>query len=86
MGVLLLTSSGVSSGAKFGAPAAGGNRKPRSIPLSEATPARLFSNLTGRCEARRPPREPRMSDAEYVPPKIWTWNRENGGRFANINR
>ncbi|MCA6243912.1 MAG: glutathione-dependent disulfide-bond oxidoreductase [Phenylobacterium sp.] len=27
-----------------------------------------------------------MSDAEYVPPKIWTWNRENGGRFANINR
>jgi GST-like protein len=27
-----------------------------------------------------------MPDAEYVPPKIWTWNRENGGRFANINR
>ncbi|MCA6291994.1 glutathione-dependent disulfide-bond oxidoreductase [Phenylobacterium sp.] len=27
-----------------------------------------------------------MSDAEYVPPKIWTWNRESGGRFANINR
>ncbi|MCA6245450.1 MAG: glutathione-dependent disulfide-bond oxidoreductase [Phenylobacterium sp.] len=27
-----------------------------------------------------------MSDAEYAPPKIWTWNRENGGRFANINR
>ena len=27
-----------------------------------------------------------MSDAEYVPPKIWTWNRDNGGRFANINR
>ena len=22
----------------------------------------------------------------YVPPKIWTWNKENGGRFANINR
>jgi GST-like protein len=22
----------------------------------------------------------------YVPPKIWTWNRENGGRFASINR
>jgi GST-like protein len=20
------------------------------------------------------------------PPKIWTWNKENGGRFANINR
>ena len=24
--------------------------------------------------------------AEYVPPKIWTWNKDNGGRFANINR
>ncbi|KQW71928.1 S-transferase [Phenylobacterium sp. Root77] len=23
---------------------------------------------------------------EYVPPKVWTWNKENGGRFANINR
>jgi GST-like protein len=22
----------------------------------------------------------------YVPPKIWTWAKENGGRFANINR
>jgi GST-like protein len=28
-----------------------------------------------------------MSDqTEYVPPKIWTWDKENGGRFANINR
>ena len=27
-----------------------------------------------------------MSDAEYVPPKIWTWNKASGGRFANINR
>jgi GSH-dependent disulfide-bond oxidoreductase len=24
--------------------------------------------------------------AEYAPPKVWTWNKENGGRFANINR
>ena len=23
---------------------------------------------------------------EYVPPKVWAWNKENGGRFANINR
>ena len=22
----------------------------------------------------------------YTPPKIWTWIKENGGRFANINR
>ncbi|WP_334164356.1 glutathione-dependent disulfide-bond oxidoreductase [Phenylobacterium sp.] len=24
--------------------------------------------------------------AAYTPPKVWTWNRANGGRFANINR
>jgi GST-like protein len=24
--------------------------------------------------------------SEYVPPKVWTWNKGNGGRFANINR
>ena len=28
-----------------------------------------------------------MADTpDYVPPKVWTWERENGGRFANINR
>ncbi|MGB7656146.1 MAG: glutathione-dependent disulfide-bond oxidoreductase [Novosphingobium sp.] len=36
-----------------------------------------------------------MSDAEqppenqpagYAPPKVWTWDKESGGRFANINR
>jgi len=27
-----------------------------------------------------------MSSAEYVPPKVWTWNQANGGQFANINR
>jgi GST-like protein len=27
-----------------------------------------------------------MTDATYVPPKVWTWNKENGGRFASINR
>ena len=24
--------------------------------------------------------------ARYVPPTVWTWNKDNGGRFANINR
>ena len=24
--------------------------------------------------------------SEYIPPKVWTWNKSNGGRFANINR
>jgi GST-like protein len=23
---------------------------------------------------------------DYVPPAVWTWNKANGGRFANINR
>jgi GSH-dependent disulfide-bond oxidoreductase len=28
-----------------------------------------------------------MTDSSpYTPPKIWTWNKANGGRFANINR
>jgi GST-like protein len=28
-----------------------------------------------------------MSDAtDYQPPKVWTWNKATGGRFANINR
>jgi GST-like protein len=24
--------------------------------------------------------------AEYTPPKVWTWDKESGGRFASINR
>ena len=24
--------------------------------------------------------------ARYEPPTVWTWNKDNGGRFANINR
>jgi GST-like protein len=24
--------------------------------------------------------------SDYVPPKVWTWDSENGGQFANINR
>ena len=27
-----------------------------------------------------------MSAEEYTPPKVWTWDKESGGRFANINR
>jgi GST-like protein len=28
-----------------------------------------------------------MSDQPtYTPPKVWTWDKENGGQFANINR
>jgi GSH-dependent disulfide-bond oxidoreductase len=28
-----------------------------------------------------------MTDpSEYTPPTVWSWNKENGGRFADINR
>lgn len=27
-----------------------------------------------------------MSDPTYIPPKIWSFDAENGGKFANINR
>lgn len=28
-----------------------------------------------------------MTDtSDYTPPKVWTWDRESGGRFASINR
>jgi GST-like protein len=43
-------------------------------------------------EIRDPPardyrQETAVTDAPaYTPPKVWTWNKENGGRFANINR
>jgi GST-like protein len=33
-------------------------------------------------DAPPPPNHP----ADYTPPKVWTWNKANGGRFANINR
>jgi GST-like protein len=31
--------------------------------------------------------ELKMTDSpEYTPPRVWTWNKANGGQFANINR
>lgn len=27
-----------------------------------------------------------MSNDTYMPPRVWTWEQENGGQFANINR
>jgi len=29
---------------------------------------------------------PTTDPAAYVPPTVWTWNKESGGRFASINR
>ena len=27
-----------------------------------------------------------MTNTAYVPPKVWTWDKENGGQFASTNR
>jgi GST-like protein len=27
-----------------------------------------------------------MTDTAYAPPKVWVWDKANGGQFANINR
>lgn len=27
-----------------------------------------------------------MTDNTYTPPKVWKWNKDNGGKFAEINR
>lgn len=27
-----------------------------------------------------------MADTPYVPPKVWTWDKDNGGKFASTNR
>ena len=27
-----------------------------------------------------------MTDAPYTPPKVWVFDKENGGRFASVNR
>ncbi|WP_135503929.1 glutathione-dependent disulfide-bond oxidoreductase [Roseovarius aestuariivivens] len=27
-----------------------------------------------------------MTDQDYTPPKVWTWEKENGGQFASTNR
>src|ERR1700728_855459 len=29
---------------------------------------------------------PMTDSTDYVPPKVWTWNKPSGGQFANINR
>ena len=29
---------------------------------------------------------PESPESAYVPPKVWQWNKPNGGAFANINR
>src|SRR5829696_8162997 len=26
------------------------------------------------------------TSSDYTPPEVWTWDKESGGRFANVNR
>jgi len=33
-----------------------------------------------------PGAKPMTEPSEYVPPRVWSWNKESGGRFASINR
>ena len=43
-----------------------------------------FATLVG---GRASEHDASMSDeASYTPPKVWTWDKESGGRFASINR
>jgi GST-like protein len=37
-------------------------------------------------DAAKPPPPPANQPADYVPARVWTWNKDNGGRFAAINR
>src|SRR5271155_2947505 len=40
-----------------------------------------------RSEAVSPTAQRLISDSPaYVPPKVWTWDKENGGAFSKINR
>jgi GSH-dependent disulfide-bond oxidoreductase len=40
------------------------------------------NSLPAHIESRNMP----QTLSEYIPPKIWHWNKDNGGVFANINR
>ncbi len=35
---------------------------------------------------RKPGANDVTDTSDYEPPKVWTWNKESGGRFASINR
>ena len=41
----------------------------------------MASKKTGKKTAKKT-----IKKAEYIPPKVWKWDKKGGGRFANINR
>ena len=61
---------------------------PRAAPARRRRPrggGRCLRRFATSGHTARIARRPALND-EYTPPKVWTWNKENGGRFANINR
>jgi GSH-dependent disulfide-bond oxidoreductase len=56
-------------------------------------PRAVANRMTRRDNRRHPtPRsiehgaEAMTDETTYIPPTVWTWNKENGGQFSNINR
>ena len=82
-GVLAIT-LGVGRRARLGA-----EPRPRAVPLRPRATGpgrrRAWRPLPRKCATLDIVRRPDPPDA-YEPPKVWTWNKESGGRFANINR
>jgi GST-like protein len=66
-----------------------GTRSPGPGPVGRFWPAPRGPGAAGlyRAPFATAARDCRMRDAStYQPPRIWTWNKASGGRFANINR
>jgi GSH-dependent disulfide-bond oxidoreductase len=47
---------------------------------------RQFDCDTGMFRLQKTQVQIMANSSEYVPAKVWTWKKESGGRFANINR
>src|SRR5665213_721519 len=48
---------------------------------------RISRSRTVPARAHKMPGASAMTDTpDYTPPKVWSWNKPSGGRFANINR
>ena len=53
------------------------------LPFSSYSPT-IRRNMSGGSNDSTTPEQKRPE--EYVPPKVWTWDSENGGTFAKVNR
>src|ERR1700753_2699987 len=69
------------------------SRAPAPSARTSLSRRRTTSRVCARCSRPtiRPPLdhplEISMNDSSaYTPPKVWTWNKPNGGQFASINR